>query len=87
MSDAPFQFKFRGEADSTGRLTAAVVRYDGNPDKLARAASAAGVSVSEAKADKAGNPRIRVTGGNVEAALREYAQRAHERGRYAIGDV
>jgi hypothetical protein len=83
-----FVFKARGEFDASGRLVAAVVRYDGPSDVLQRAASHVGnVTVREAKADKNGNPRIRLTGSNVQSALSQYAQRAATYGSYRIGDV
>lgn len=87
MSSTSFAFKFRGEYDATGRLTEAVVRYDGNRDKLERAASYQGVNVTDAKADRQGNPRIRISGGDVASAVAAYAQRAHGQGRYTLGDV
>jgi len=88
MSDStPFVFKFRGECDASGRLVAAVVRYDGGRDKLQRAASSQGVTVTDAKADKQGNPRIRISGGNVQSALGQYAQRAGRQGEYKLGDI
>jgi hypothetical protein len=84
VSDS-FQFRYRGETDSSGRLTAAVVRYDGDGGTLARAADYQRVTASFVKADKNGNPRIRITGGDVQAAIRQYAQRASAQGRYTLG--
>jgi hypothetical protein len=82
-----FTFKYRAETDASGRLNAAVVRYDGDAGTLSRAASHVGVTASPFKADKNGNPRIRLTGRNVQSAIEQYASRAYSRGQYVLGDV
>jgi hypothetical protein len=71
-----------------GRLEA-VVRYDGDGDTLKSAARQIGVTVEDAGPDDDGNRRIRITGsdGDVQRAVREYAQRARTQGAYELGNL
>jgi hypothetical protein len=82
----PFEFHAEVVIPTNGQPYA-LVRYDGDGNTLKSAARQIGVEVDEGSPDGAGNRRVKISGGNLQTALQEYASRANRAGSYTLGDL